>query len=238
MRSNLSEEITVVVIGAIVGAIASAVVNRIITADIGYWWLWILVGIVCALFIVVIYHFNNSKVITYGSKAAIQTDDKNFVTSDSNHGNQLIGRAKRVGAWQVFEIVEADRPYSQEKYKVVHYGDHVALRAINTNQYVGAKLDSENELVSWANQLRGPGWETFTLDPPPNASGGQKEPVRYRSSFALLAYNKMYVRCALWGDDGRLLAVASKIDTWETFTFVNPYSLTNTLKKVVTGQRW
>lgn len=228
MRKNLFEEVVVAVIVAIVGTIVSAIINKLVLTNTNYWSVWVVTGIICAFLVLIIYYLNNHKNIRYNDKIALLTDDKNYVTADLNQDRQLIGRSAKCGVWQTFEIVDANRLYTQEKKRLVRYGDIVALKAINNGCYVGANRNSEKQLNCWATRIQG--WEKFRLEPPDNASGGVEESVKYGSSFALYAFATEQYVSYIHDEVGRLLAVAPKIKSWEKFTFVNPNRLSNILE--------
>lgn len=222
--NNQTEQIfigsIVALVGAIAGAIATAIINLILNGKItsNFWWFWILGGFVGALLILWLYRIYPQKPLIYGCKIAIRTHDNNYVTVDLNQDRQLIGRAKSIKAWEILEIVDASMPFSQEPNRQVHYGDKVGFKALNSNRFVGADLDHDKQLTTWATELRG--WETFTLLPTPNNHSVLGDIVRYGDYFALKAYNEKYVEYILTGD-GRLLADAPHIKKWETFVFTN-----------------
>lgn len=91
------------------------------------------------------------------------------------------------------------------------------MRALSNGRFVGADLNSDKQLTTWATEIQG--WETFTLYLTPESPAANV--IRYGDTFALRAYNNAYVSYISTGD-GRLLATASQIQTWETFVFIDP----------------
>jgi len=69
--------------------------------------------------------------------------------------------AQDIKAWEIFEIVDASKPFFENSTRQVCYGDKIGLKALNNIRFVGADLNNEKQLTTWSSQLRG--WETFTL---------------------------------------------------------------------------
>ncbi len=128
--------------------------------------------------------------------------------------------AHDIKAWEIFEIVDASKPFFENSIRQVHYGDKIGLKALNNSRFVGADLNNENQLTTWASELRG--WETFTLCLTPESAPANPEgAIKYGDSFALQAANDKYVSYKL-SYDARLLADAPHIRTWEMFIFSDP----------------
>ena len=213
----------VALIGAIAGAVANAIVNLLLAGKINFGnaLIWVIIGSLGALLLSWMYrNIRRNRVIMYGYSVAIRTHDHNYVTADLNRDHQLFGRAQNIKAWQIFEIVDASKPFSQKSKQIVRYGDKIALKALNNDRFVGADLNNEKQLTTWASEVRG--WETLTLClTPEGPPANEEKAIRYGDSFALRAFNDKYASYKLTGD-GRLLAVADEIKSWERFVFIDP----------------
>src|ERR1044071_669366 len=73
----------------------------------------------------------NQDILTFGSRIAIRSFDGKYVQTDTNNRSKLIAREKHVQEWEIFIIVDAGDPFSYAADRPVHYGDKVALKAIN-----------------------------------------------------------------------------------------------------------
>lgn len=158
--------------------------------------------------------------LTFGKKVAIKTWNGTYVGADLNDDGKLFARVQHVQEWEVFEIVDALDPFTSTVNRPIHFGDKVAFKAMNNNSFVGADLDSQNELVAWGARVKE--WETFRLlRPPENIRVRRTKTVGYGSFFTLQADNRKFVGCRFNIDSG-LAAVSSRADEWETFIFINP----------------
>jgi hypothetical protein len=221
VRGQIFVGSVVALVGAIAGAIATAIINLLFAGKLNfnYWWTWVLGGAVLALVLFWLFRRSQQPILKYGQRVAIRTYDNTYVTLDLNHFNQMVGGAKEIKAWQLFEIHLASNPYSETRKRSVRYGDKIALRAVNNDCFVGASLHSQAELTAWVTYVKE--WETFILCFSPATAPGKHNLVSFGSSFALQADNGKYVQYA-FAADKRLFAIADGIKEWETFEFVKP----------------
>jgi len=109
----------------------------------------------------------------------MKTFDGRHVTADRNSNGQLISRTQHISLREIFEIESASEPYSEIPDRPVHYGDSIALKATDSENFVSCRLDSNGELklnVPWVRE-----WEKFILIYPSKPTKHGKT-VRYGDS--------------------------------------------------------
>ena len=164
----------------------------------------------------------SSTIIRFGQTVALRTThDGRYVMANLSDREKLMARAEHVQAWEIFEIVDSLDPFQAVTRKAAHYGDKIALRATNNSRFVGVDGDSAGrELTARVTDVKE--WETFILSRPRRKARYRRDnTVCYGNFFALRDYNGNFVT-ADFNDSGTLRATARRIDSWETFVFIEP----------------
>ncbi len=186
------------------------------------------VGVIVATVIKVVFSYlkHHKKrefvdIVLYGDQIGIRACDGNYFQVKLDIGTRLFALERHIKNWELLEIVAASRPFSITPNRAVHYGDKIALKAMNNNNFIGANLNSEQKEIT-ANVAHIKEWETFILRHPTNwLKTIFHTKVRYGDFFALRAYNNKHITYNRDGDKG-LFASVSHIQEWEIFSVIKP----------------
>jgi hypothetical protein len=158
--------------------------------------------------------------VRYGMHIALRTVDGKYVTTDLHGNAYLAGRAKKIGDWEIFEIVDPENPFSYDTTKIVHYGDIIALRAINHGHFVRSHSGRENKLIAdmpWVQD-----WERFVLyNPNDKFLSHTFARLMYGDTFALRAHHGQYVSYVP-SRNGDLESIATDIQENAIFVCIDP----------------
>jgi hypothetical protein len=166
----------------------------------------------------------NKVIVHYGEQVAFRAFNGEYVQVNLNSdNNKLIACGLAVDAWEIFEVLDANEPFSYETNNPVHYGDKIALRAKENNKFVSVNYRSDQKELTAAIKWVEP-WEKFTLViPPSNSKAKIGKAVHYGHRIALQGCHGEFIMSNQ--NNGMLMsAIASEIDQWETFAIINPSS--------------
>jgi len=157
--------------------------------------------------------------VMYGEQIGIRVCDGNYFQVKLDIGTRLFALERHIENWELLEIVAASRPFAITQNKPIHYGDKIALKALNNKNFLGANLNSEQKEVT-ANVAHVKEWETFMIVHPNSWFKTLfHKKLRYGDFFALRAYNNKYITYNRDGDKG-LFASVSQIKEWEIFSVI------------------
>ena len=160
--------------------------------------------------------FGNS--IVYRSPISIRASNKKHITARLNHHGKLAARADLVNKWEKFEIVNAEESLSENKNRLIRYGEKIAFRSLANDKFVSSDLGNHGRLIAGALHIKE--WETFTLLPVKD-DDKLGEIIEYEDNFTLQIHDKKIVYCRV-RESGRICIDSNRTDSSEVFTFIQP----------------
>ena len=156
--------------------------------------------------------------VKYGSQVSIKACNKKYVMSRLNRHGKIAARAKHMKQWEMFKIISAEEPFSDNESRPVSYGERIAFRSIANDKFVSSDLGNYGRLIAGAPHVRE--WETFTLLP---VQDDEKlgRIIEYGEDFTLQIHDKKIVYCRV-KESGRICIDSNRSDGSEVFTFIKP----------------
>lgn len=162
--------------------------------------------------------FGNYNYILYGNQIGIKASNKKYIMARLNHHGKLTARAEHINKWEKFEIIRAEESLSENKNRLVRYGEKIALRSLANDKFVSSDLGNHGRLIAGALHIRE--WETFTLLPVKD-DDKLGEFIAYEDDFILQIHDSKIVYCRL-KESGRICIDSNRTDGSEVFTFIQP----------------
>ncbi|MDM8542496.1 hypothetical protein QUF90_15580 [Desulfococcaceae bacterium HSG9] len=111
------------------------------------------IGVITATIIKVVFNYlkhnkqeKSTDVLMYEEQIGIRVCDGKYFQIKLDIGTRLFTLERHIKEWELIEIVAASKPFSIAPNRAVHYGDKIALKAINNNNFIGANLNNVNAL--------------------------------------------------------------------------------------------